>query len=44
MRYNPDTQVSFTINASFWDMGDFYTEVNYLYNIAHEANKILGYE
>ncbi len=44
MRYNPDTQVSFTIIASFWHLEGIYPEANCLYNIAHETNKILGYE
>jgi len=44
MRYNPDNQVSFTISASFWYVQDLYAEVYHLYDIAHEANQILGYE
>ncbi|MFC2101724.1 serine hydrolase domain-containing protein [Bacteroidota bacterium] len=44
MRYNPETQVSFTIIASFWDLADLKGENDLLYNIGHEANKILGYE
>lgn len=44
MRYNPDNQASFTINDSFWYIQDIYVQIQYLYDIAHEANRILGYE
>ena len=44
MRYNPENQVSFTIIASFWYYQDLYEEVYHLYDIAHEAYKIFGYE
>lgn len=44
MRYNPDTKVSFTMSASFWYLPDLYEQIYHIYGIAHEANKILGYE
>jgi len=43
-RYNPDNQVTVTINASFLEADDMYKEGDFLYDIAHGAYKIMGYE
>lgn len=43
-RYNPDNQVTVTMNASFMEADDMYKEADFLYDIAHGAYKIMGYE